>query len=157
MKDPCAISLSLFWTNWYGQIPAKAKEQGTVSQWTGPCTRSRKRGEEVIFYHCHNVVSEIFGFKTKFSNKIKKNIRFLPEENLSCGLKVVEARLSELPAWVFFPDLDRAEWVNRWKTTKVQNCLPIYYFLNMLFTQFIIYSIYYFLNIFFPQYILSSI
>ena len=29
------------------------------------------------------------------------------------GHKVVEARVAELPAWVFFPDVERVEWVNR--------------------------------------------
>ena len=28
-------------------------------------------------------------------------------------MKVVEARFKELPAWVFFPDVERVEWVNR--------------------------------------------
>ena len=28
-------------------------------------------------------------------------------------VKVVGARVSELPAWVFFPDVERVEWVNR--------------------------------------------
>lgn len=32
---------------------------------------------------------------------------------LSSEKDVVLARLNDLPAWVFFPDIERAEWLNR--------------------------------------------
>ncbi|CAH2015977.1 unnamed protein product [Acanthoscelides obtectus] len=38
---------------------------------------------------------------------------FAKVTSLSSEKEVVLARLNDLPAWVFFPDIERAEWLNR--------------------------------------------
>ena len=49
------------------------------------------------------------------------------------GHKVVEARVAELPAWVFFPDVERVEWVNRFAANH------LHYFTIHIWTLIIFY------------------
>ena len=80
--------------NCFSQIPSKSRRQGTISYWSGPCMCSRKRGA-LNNWEC-------------FSQEMVSIAWYF-------GLKVVSARVSELPAWVFFPDVERVEWLNRWE------------------------------------------
>jgi len=51
----------------------------------------------------------------RYQAKAEGKVRLATGQALACApeREVVGARVSELPAWVFFPDVERVEWVNR--------------------------------------------
>ncbi|XP_044743931.1 extended synaptotagmin-2-A isoform X2 [Chrysoperla carnea] len=57
------------------------------------------------------VVLSVIRDQWKKEKEIKRNIA--KASALSNEKDVILARIDELPAWVFFPDVDRAEWLNR--------------------------------------------
>ncbi|UJR26520.1 hypothetical protein I4U23_007843 [Adineta vaga] len=54
----------------------------------------------------------VYLFRQRQRTQFKLRHRMLKEIN-NDEEKYVKARLDELPSWVFFPDVERAEWVNR--------------------------------------------
>ena len=60
---------------------------------------------------------KMFGAQCLASAKEKEVISVSVVWGCRCTIKpikVIQARVRDLPSWVFFPDFERAEWLNRW-------------------------------------------
>jgi c-di-AMP phosphodiesterase-like protein len=54
----------------------------------------------------------IYLFRQQKRTQFKEKQKMLNQMNHN-EEQYIKARLDELPSWVFFPDIERAEWVNR--------------------------------------------
>jgi hypothetical protein len=68
----------------------------------------------------------------KIESDIKRNVA--KSSALHNEKDMILARIDELPAWVFFPDVERCEWLNKVKITCNAIQLSPYFFL--LFKDF---------------------
>ena len=74
--------------------------------------RQQEAGVDMLFFIGIDVLMKDCDYTNIIVEYSGRMVNWL--NNISV-LKVVAARVSELPAWVFFPDVERVEWVNRWK------------------------------------------